>query len=63
MKNIDDQDDELRGGMNESEARLDEHARARDDQHVWSSAPMLGVAMPFPCCYVFVCKAIEKPIS
>jgi hypothetical protein len=30
-----------------SEARLDEHARARDDQYEWSSAPTLGVAMLF----------------
>jgi hypothetical protein len=36
----------------ESEARLDEHARARDDQYVWSSAPVLGVAMLFSCCNV-----------
>jgi hypothetical protein len=47
----DDSDDELRGGM-ESEARLDEHARARDDQYVWSSAPVLGVVMLFSCCNV-----------
>lgn len=41
----DDSDDELR--VERSEARLDEHARARDDQYVWLSAPSLEAAIQF----------------